>query len=186
MKTQLDIRADILAKKLQGLTPRQIADMTGLTVAQVMAHDKAITKLMKMGDSDELANMSAEELRFATSAIKTMLPYMGKSLDGITKANITLQSLHTSTLEVAETTIHIIQTRMREEGLSILDLSMLVNMFTQVYEALYNKNGIQIINLLSNQDRDPQQEQLDRHKDAIQAEMDSLGIIDAVVEVEVS
>lgn len=150
MRTELEIRADVLSMKLRGLSPRAIADELELSVAQVMRHDRAITKMMKNGDEEQLSKMSEDELKFAARAVSTMLPYMEKNLDAIQRQNKTLQTLHVTALEVAENAMNIINTRMSEADLSITDLDRLVTMFTTVYNSLYNKNGIQIVNLLAN------------------------------------
>ncbi len=148
MKVNYDERAEVLARKLRGMSPNKIADDLHISVAAVHSHDREIKKAMAKGDAESLAAMSPDELKFAETAISQMLPYMRKSLDAIGNSNKTLQSMHTTALDVAEKIFNLIDKKLKED-VSIKELVTLTDLFATTYATLYNKNGIQIVNLLS-------------------------------------
>ena len=162
-------RADVLALKLKGLSPQDIAEKLGITVTLVMKHDKEIKKMMAKGDAEELASMTPEELEFAQRAVGQMLPYMRKSLDTVSKSANTLQTIHTTALDVAERIFNLIDRKLEDEKLSIKELKELSQLFADTYAVLYNKNGIQIINLLA--DSTPMNNEAEKHKEDMRKEL---------------
>ncbi len=179
-----DLRTQVLTLKLRGYSPRDIADTLDISIQTVMKEDKAIMKLMKNGDEDDIASMSPEELKLATATVRTILPYMEKNLDAIQRSNKSLQTVHKTALDVAESTMNIIQARMKAEDIKTAELGQLVDMFATVYNALYNKNGIQIINMLANASQDPEADKLERHKAMMKEEIDKRKELAHVIDVE--
>ncbi len=144
-------RADVLALKLKGMSIPNIANKLGITVRAVNSHDKEIKKMMAKGDAEELAKMSPDELEFAKTAVQQLLPYMRKSIETVQKSANTLQSIHTKALDVAERIFTIIDKKLEDgENLPVKELKELTALFADTYAVLYNKNGIQIVNLLAN------------------------------------
>ncbi len=142
-------RADVLALKLKGLKVENIANQLGITVAKVHSHDKEIKKMMAKGDAEELAKMTPDELEFAKTAVTQLLPYMRKSIETVQKSANTLQSIHVNALDVAERIFKIIDKKLESDDIEIKELKELTTLFADTYAVLYNKNGIQIVNLLA-------------------------------------
>jgi len=169
MTKQHSERADVLALKLKGLKVEHIAQKLGITVSKVHSHDREIKKMMAKGDAEELAEMSPEELEFAKTAVSQLLPYMRKSIDSVSKSATTLQSLHTNALNVAERIFGIIDRKLENKELPVSELKELTKLFADTYAVLYNKNGIQIVNLLAtgNTEVDPTEQK----KEAMRADI---------------
>ncbi len=183
-----DIKTQVLSLKLRGLKLEEIAERLDIKLSEVKKHDRYIARMMKAGDEEELANMSKDELAFATEALTTMLPYMEKSLDAIKAQNVTLQNLHVTALNVAEKTFRLIEKRLDVDDVPLKDMVILVDMFQSTYNALYNKNGIQIVNLLASTDpyavRSAVSAEEQKKADSLRALKKMAGIDDDVVDAD--
>lgn len=170
MTTQQTERADVLALKLKGLKVENIASQLGITVRAVHSHDKEIKKMMAKGDAEELAKMSPEELEFAKTAVGQLLPYMRKSIETVQKSANTLQSIHVKALDVAERIFGIIDLKLEDDKITVKELKELTTLFADTYAVLYNKNGIQIVNLLAN-GSDGELSEADRRKKSMKDDL---------------
>ncbi len=151
-------RLEVLKLKLQGKTPAQISTQTGLTMAEVFKHDSEIKRQMAKENTTDMGKLDPLALEAVTETVNQLLPYMERSTSKMLKASRGLKPLHDSMIESAELIHVLIQNAIYKEleadNVNITKVQKLSGMLNDSYKAFFNKDGIQVVNILNDMSPD--------------------------------
>ena len=146
-------RLEVLKLKLKGLSPEQIADKLDLSLAVVFKHDTEIKRQMAKENATDLADLSPDALEAVTETVNQLLPYMERATSKIVKQSQGLKPLHEDAIgnaELVQVLIHkALLVELDEDKPDIAKIARLNEILNSSYKAFFNKDGIQIVNVLN-------------------------------------
>ncbi len=172
---------DVLKLKLTGLSPEAIATKLEMRLGDVFKHDAAIKRSMKKEDEVELSKMDATQLAAVADTVHNLLPYMEKSVRNIAKTAKSVKPLYGDMVENAELLHALIHkglvAEMGKDKVSVDKVGQLSNILNESYKAFFNKEGIQIVNVLNDNSVNVEAE---RRADSLKALKKMAGLDDVV------
>ncbi len=146
-------RLEVLKLKLKGLSPEEIAHKLDMRLSVVFKLDADIKRQMAKENATELADLSPDALETVTDTIKHLLPYMEGATSKVVKQSQGLKPLHEDAVENAELVQALIHkaliVEMEEVKPDVAKIDRLNNILNSSYKAFFNKDGIQVVNILN-------------------------------------
>ena len=154
------IRLEVLKLKLQGMKPQQIAEKLNLKMSEVYRHDTEIKRQMAKEKSTDISKLDPMALEAVTATVSQLLPYMEKSTSKVLTASKGLKPLHDTMLENSEMVQVLISkallVEIEKDEPKVAVIERLSHMLNDSYKAFFNKDGIQVVNILN--DMSPNEE----------------------------
>ncbi len=176
-------RVEVLKLKLKGYGPRQIAEALDIRVVLVHTYIREIEAQIA---NKNLSELSPKGLELLQTTIGSLMPYMGKAMSDAEKSVKALGTLHTDVIETGEFTIHCIKTLVElEMGKETPDLDTLertTSLLDKINKSFFNKEGIQIVNVLNDNSVNVEAE---RKAESLKALRKMAGMEDEVVDAEI-
>ncbi len=178
-------RLEVLKLKLKGFQPRQIADQLDLRVVTVHTYIREIER--QIADQN-ISELSESGLNILKTTIGELMPYMGVALSDTEKKVKQLNNLHTDVIETGEFTIlclrRLLEIEMDKEVPDIEMLQKTTSLLDTVNKTFFNKEGIQIVNVLNDNTVNIEAEKRAESLKALQ-KMAGLGEQENIVEAEI-
>ncbi len=149
----MDTRLNVLALKLKGKSPEQISQTLGIRLAEVYKHDKAIKQQMLREKESDIVAMSPEAIEAAAETVNSLMPYMTTAMNKLQKQSESLKPLFGDIVENAEMVQVLISRQLAielskdEPDLTVVE--RLTELITKCHKAFFNKDGIQVVNVLN-------------------------------------
>jgi len=148
-----DPKLQVLKYKLQGWDPERIAKKLDIGLAEVIKHNSQIKRDMAKESQTNLDKIDPNTLEDMMEVASSLMPYMEKATDKIRKRNEGIQPLHIDMVENAELMMKIVRKSLiamaEEKEIDLKRLAEAKDILKDLYQAFFNKNGIQVINMLN-------------------------------------
>jgi len=149
----VDTRLKVLQLKLQNKSPEQIAAKLNIRLSDVYKHDTAIKQQMARENKTKLGTIAPDALEDVLTTVTELLPYMEKSVSKVATQSKGLKPLFGDVVENAE----LVQSLIHKQILLELDkdkpdmamVERLNNMIIASQKAFFNKDGIQVVNMIN-------------------------------------
>jgi len=172
---------DVLKLKLQGKSPEDIAGLLDMRLVDVYKHDRKIRARMKSEKLTELSNMDSVQLEAMADTLKTLMPYMEKSTRAIARTAKSVKPLYGDMVENAELLHSLIHKalliELEKDEVDVKKVAQLNGILNDSYKAFFNKEGIQIVNVLNDNSVNTQETRFNMLKDLADS-ADSDNVID--------